>query len=303
MSLNKTRANLMLALAALIWGAAFSAQSIGMDYVGPFTFNSVRSFVGGIALVIYISFTDRKKPKPKSEVYTKSLLTGGIACGIVLAVASSLQQHGIMFTTVGKAGFITALYIVIVPILGIFLKKKVSPVIWLSVLLAVFGMYLLCMTESLVIEKGDFYVLVCAFFFAVHILVIDHFSPKADCVRMSCIQFFVCGIICLVPAAMFEHPSLGSILDAWLPILYAGAFSCGIAYTLQIAAQRHTNVVIASLILSLESVFSVLFGWILLSETLSAREILGCIVVFAAILLTNVPDYIENRKRKASCLK
>jgi len=300
--LSKTKANLMLVLAALIWGSAFSAQSVGMNYVGPFTFNSTRSFIGGIVLVIYIFLTDRKNLKPKSEVYTRSLLAGGIACGSVLAIASSLQQYGIMFTTVGKAGFITALYIIIVPVLGIFLKKEVSPVMWISVLLAVFGMYLLCMTESFSIKKGDLFVITCAFFFSVHILVIDHFSPKADCVKMSCIQFFVCGLICLIPALIFEKPSFGSILDAWFPILYAGAFSCGIAYTLQIAAQKHTNVVIASLILSLESVFSAIFGWILLKETLSAREIWGCITVFAAILLTNVPDYIENRKKEKQAL-
>ena len=286
----------MLISAALIWGAAFVAQSVGMEYVGPFTFNFSRTLIGGLTLVAYIFLTRKKASPPASGLYTKDLFAGGIASGIVLAAASSFQQYGLMFSSVGKAGFITTLYIVIVPILGIFFGKKVSPLIWLSVFLAMFGMYMLCMTESLTVGKGDILLLIGAFFFSAHIMVIDHFSPKADCVRMSCMQFFVCSAICAVPSFIFENPEIKNIISAWLPVLYAGVFSCGVAYTLQIAAQKHSNVVVASLLLSLESVFSAIFGWLLLNEVLSAREISGCILVFLAVLLTNLPGYLEVKR-------
>ena len=218
------------------------------------------------------------------------LLYGGISCGICLCLASNFQQFGIKYTTVGKAGFITACYIVIVPIIGLFLKKKCSPFIWAAVVMALIGLYLLCITDGFSIGKGDFLVMVCAVLFSVHILVIDYFSPKVDGVKMSCIQFFVCGVLSAIPALLFENPQISSILAAWQPILYAGVMSCGIAYTLQIVGQKNMNPTVASLILSLESCISVLAGWLLLGQSMSLREIIGCIIMFGAIILAQLPQ-------------
>ena len=289
------KSSLMLVLTALIWGVAFIAQSVGMDYVGPFTFNSVRCFIGGLVLLPMLPLIDRIKGRPRSEIKSeiraqkKPLLLGGLVCGALLAVASSLQQIGLIYTSPGKAGFITALYIVIVPILGLFMKKKPSVLIWLSVALAAVGMYLLCITESFTIGLGDIMVMLCALAFSFHILAIDYFSPKVDGVRLSMLQFFVCALLCAVPMLLTEQPSIQSILAAWLPILYAGALSCGVAYTLQIIGQKNINPTVASLILSLESVFSCLAGWMILGDALSPRELSGCALVFIAILLAQLP--------------
>lgn len=281
---------LLLFLAAFIWGVAFVAQSVGMDYVGPFTFNAVRSVIGGVALLPCIVLLGRREPKEEKKEDPKTLLIGGILCGIVLCIASNLQQIGINYTTVGKAGFITAMYIVLVPILGIFLKKKAGVKVWISVVLAVAGLYLLCMTEKLSLGKGDALVLLCALMFAVHILVIDYFSPKVDGVKLSCIQFLVCGVLSAIPMFLFEKPEMGAICSAWLPILYAGIFSSGVGYTLQVIGQKNMDPTVASLILSLESVISVLAGWVLLKQQLSGRELLGCVVMFVAIILAQLPD-------------
>lgn len=220
----------------------------------------------------------------------KDLIIGGISCGICLCLASNFQQFGIKYTTVGKAGFITACYIVIVPIIGLFLGKKCSKFIWAAVAMALIGLYLLCITDGFSIGKGDLLVLVCAFLFSIHILVIDHFSPKADGVKLSCIQFLTCGILSGIPALLFEHPEFSAICRAWMPILYAGIMSCGVAYTLQIIGQKNMNPTVASLILSLESCISVLAGWVLLGQQLSAKEILGCVIMFAAIILAQLPQ-------------
>ena len=205
-------------------------------------------------------------------------------------MASNLQQFGVKYTTVGKAGFITALYIVLVPIFGIFLKKKVGVKVWISVAISVVGLYLLCMTEKLSISKGDFLVLLCAIVFSIHILVIDHFSPLVDGVRMSCIQFWITGILSAIPMFLFEKPSLSAIFAAAVPLLYAGVMSSGVAYTLQIVAQKDADPTVASLILSLESVFSVLAGWAVLGQVMSMREICGCVLMFAAIILAQLPE-------------
>lgn len=208
----------------------------------------------------------------------------------MLAAASSLQQIGISYTSVGKAGFLTAIYIVLVPILSLFLKKRCSPLVWLSVALAVGGLYLLSVPDGFgSIGKGDLLLIAGSFLFAVHILVIDYFSPRCNGVALSCIQFFVCAVVCLIPAFIFEQPSLSSILAAWAPILYAGVLSCGVGYTLQIIGQNGMNPTIASLILSLESAISVLAGWLILGQTLSARELTGCAIVFLAIVLAQLP--------------
>ena len=296
---------LMLFLTAFIWGTAFVAQSVGMDYIGSFTFTCVRSLIGGIFLIPCICFLDKwrakndgaerqKKADRKEE--KKNVILGGICCGLALCVASNLQQIGIQYTTVGKAGFITALYIVLVPIFGIFLKKKAGVRIWISVAISVAGLYLLCITDKLVLAKGDILVLLCAVIFTIHILVIDYFSPKADGVRIACTQFFITGVLSAIPMFLFETPRLLDIFAAAVPVLYAGVLSSGVAYTLQIVAQKDADPTVASLILSLESVFSVLGGWVILGQKLSIREIAGCILMFSAIILAQLPGKPENKE-------
>ena len=286
--------SLLLLLTATIWGVAFVAQSVGMDYVGGFTFNMARSLIGSAVLLPVIWFMGRNSSKKAEEAQgsssRKDLLWGGLACGILMCLASNFQQFGIKYTTVGKAGFITACYIVLVPILGLFLKKKCSPFIWLAVAMSVAGLYLLCITDGFSIGKGDILVLICAVLFSFHILVIDYYSPKVDGVKLSCIQFLVCGILSGIPALIFEKPEMSAVLTAWQPILYAGVMSCGVAYTLQIIGQKNMNPTVASLILSLESCISVLAGWVILGQQLSAREITGCVIMFAAIILAQLPQ-------------
>lgn len=289
----------MLMTAAFIWGTAFVAQSVGMDYLGPFTFNGVRNFVGAAALLPCIWLLDRlnrRDVKDKAVKEAKNpgekrdLILGGVSCGTVLFVAGSFQQVGLQYTTVGKAGFITACYIVIVPVCGIFLHKKIGGKVWIAVGLSLIGLYLLCITEKLTIGKGDILVFLCALVFTMHILVIDYFSPKVDGVKMSCIQFFVCGLLSLAPMFALETPQIAAVIKSWGPILYAGVLSSGVAYTLQIVGQKNVNPAIASLILSLESCFSVLAGWIILGQRLSGREAMGCVLMFAAIILAQLPD-------------
>lgn len=298
MKTSKLRNSLLLLLTATIWGVAFVAQSVGMEYVGPYTFNSVRNFIGSAVLIPCIYLLNKINP-PAQKTLTpeekkhaaKTLIIGGICCGTLLALASSFQQIGIQYTTVGRAGFITACYIIIVPILGmLFFKKKCGIAIWIAVALSLIGLYMLCITDGFSIGKGDLLVLICAIFFSLHILVIDHFSPLVDGVKMSCIQFFVCGILCGIPALLFETIELSSILAAWMPILYAGVLSCGVAYTLQIVGQKNMNPTVASLILSLESCISVLAGWVLLNQRLTLRELSGCVLMFAAIILAQLPE-------------
>lgn len=296
MKKGKLRSSALLLLTACIWGVAFVAQSVGMEYVGPFTFNFVRSILGGLVLIPCIFFLKREKKAEAEKVseeekkaQRKTLLAGGICCGVALCLASNFQQIGIQYTTVGKAGFITACYIVIVPVIGLFMKKKCSPMIWLSVLLTVVGLYLLCINEQFSIGYGDILVFVCAILFSVHILIVDYFSPKVDGVKMSCIQFLVCGLLSGIAMLFAEQPQLSAVLLAWKPIAYAGIMSCGVGYTLQIVGQKGMDPTIASLILSLESCISVLAGWLLLGQTLSMREGLGCVVMFAAIILAQLP--------------
>ena len=308
--MNKTqvRNSLLLLLTATIWGVAFVAQSVGMDYVGPFTFNMVRSLIGGIVLIPCIFLLGRlnspekymQKEKAKVGILNdraskaderKTLLKGGICCGILFSLATNIQQIGIQYTTVGRAGFITACYIVIVPILGmVFFHKKSRALIWGAVALALVGLYLLCMTDDFGIGKGDILVLICSVLFSLHILVIDHFSPKVDGVKMACIQFWVCAVFSAVAAFLTETIRISGLLAAWAPILYAGVLSCGVAYTLQIIGQKNMNPTVASLILSLESCISVLAGWVILGQKLTAREILGCVLMFGAIVLAQMPE-------------
>lgn len=293
---RKMRGNLMLLITALIWGTAFVAQSAGMNYVEPFTYNGVRTLIGGLVLIPVILLFDRLKPlsqRPTPEEkkrINRNSAVGGVFCGILLAVASSLQQYGISMTTAGKAGFITALYIVIVPLMGVFIHKKIPKIIWLCVAIAVAGFYLLCVKEGFTVSLGDLLVLCCAFFFSLHIMCIDHFGAKeVDGVRMSCVQFLVAGLLCMIPMAIFETPTWENLWAARVTILYTGVMSCGVAYTLQILGQRDTDPTTATLLMSLESVFAALSGWVILHESLSVKELFGCVLVFAAVILAQIP--------------
>lgn len=306
------RGNLMLMLTAFIWGSSFVAQKSGMDLIGPLAFNGIRTLIGGIVLIPAIMFLKNWKVKKALQAgetaaevseedrkkENRLLIIGGICCGIALLVASNLQQIGIFYTTAGKAGFITALYVVLVPICGLFIGKKVRPVIWLCVLASAVGLYLLCMPAEGGfghINKGDLLIMLCALCFTGHILVIDYFSPKVDGVKLSCMQFFVAGILSIIlmfpldPALGFDLPSFSTLIDSWLPVLYAGVLSCGVAYTLQIVAQADTDPTVASMILCLESVFAVIAGMIILGESMSLREIAGCLIMFAAIVVSQLP--------------
>ena len=293
---------LLLALAALIWGTAFVAQSVGMDYLGPCAFNGVRSLIGGLALLPVIWLFSRRgkssppEPGEKRGMFSRNrdLLLGGAACGVLLAAASLLQQAGMQYTTAGKAGFLTSLYIVIVPVLGIFWGRRAGRKVWLAVVLALAGAWLLSVTggeDGFRIEAGDLLVLGSAAFFSLHILVIDHFSPKVDGIKLSCAQFFVAGILSLCLAAFLERGEFRweGLLSAWGPLLYTGVLSSGVGYTLQILGQKDMNPAVASLILSLESVFAAVSGWLLLAQPLSGRELLGCGLVFAGVVLAQLP--------------
>lgn len=295
---QQIKSSLILLLTATIWGIAFVAQSVGMEYIGPFTFNAIRCVLGGLVLIPVILVLKKKKEtgaENQEKEDKKTLWAGGIACGVILCIASNLQQFGIMEASVGKSGFFTALYIVMIPVIGIFIGKRPGIKLWFCVALAVVGMYLLCMKDgSFTIERADIMLLLCALVFSFHILVVDYFSPKVDGVKMSCIQFFVCGVLSAVGMLFTETPDISNIQAAWLPLLYAGLLSCGVGYTLQIVGQKGINPVIASLIMSLESVISALAGWVILGQVLSPKEILGCILMFVAIIITQIP--IGNKK-------
>lgn len=316
MTPKKVRNSFLLVLTALIWGVAFVAQSAGGDAVGPYSFNCIRFVIGSLVLLPVIFMLDRQKRsgrKPVTKQEKRTLWLGGISCGIVLAASSMVQQLGIYYgTSAGKAGFLTACYILIVPVLGLFLKKKCGINVWCGVLLAMVGLYLLCMKGSFQLGFSDTLVLLCALLFSFHILIVDHFSPLVDGVRMSCIQFLIAGVICAVPMFFVEMGhSLSGIQawaltfaswDAWLPILYAGILSCGVAYTLQIVGQEGLNPTTASLLMSLESVFSVVAGWLLLGEQMSVRELTGCVILFAAIVLAQIPIKTGNRGQRTGSM-
>ena len=300
---KRMRGNALLLLAAFIWGLSFVAQSEGMKYIGPFAFIGIRSMLAGVSLAIFLgiraAITAGKKRKEKCVHNTtentvesklvgrKALFLGGVSCGIILFAATMLQQIGILHNSEpGKAGFITALYLILVPLAGIFFRKRIGAKVWIAVVLAVCGMYLLCITEGLHMTTGDLYLLGCAFVFTLHILVIDYFSPKADGVAMSCIQFLLCGVLGMTCMFLTETVEITHVLEAWLPLVFSGVFSGGVAYTLQIVAQKDTEPAIASLLMSLESVFAVFGEWLILGQLLSAREFAGCALMFAGILLT-----------------
>ena len=295
---KKMQGNIMLLITAMIWGSAFVAQSKGMEFIGPFTFNVVRNFVGGIVLLPVVAIFSKNSGLSIEEkkLLDKNTLIGGICCGVVLFIASSFQQYGLVHTTAGKAGFITALYIIIVPLLGMFMGKKVPKIVWGCVALAICGFWLLCIKEGFTVGLGDFMVLICALFYSLHIITIDKFGPKANCVKMSCIQFWVAGIISIIPMVLLEEPEMGAIMDAKWTILYAGVLSSGVAYTLQIIAQKYTEPTVATLLMSLESVFAALSGWIILHEVMMPKEFIGCILVFIAVILAQIPLPVKVKK-------
>lgn len=298
---NKAKGNIILLLTAIIWGSSFVAQSKGMEYIEPFTYNSLRTLIGGIVLLPVIAAFGLfgKKHEEKNSYSLKYTLLGGLCCGVILCVASSFQQVGIVYTTAGKSGFITALYVVIVPIFEIALGRRPSILVLLGCLVAVLGFYFLCIKNDFSIGFGDLLTLICAFFFALHIIVIDIFLKKgADGTRMACAQFFTAGLIMLLCMFLFETPCIDSIFEAKYTILYAGVMSCGVAYTLQIIGQRYAQPTIATMLMSLESVFSVLTGWLILHEQLTLREFFGCVLVFAAVIVSqiNLPDFKKLKK-------
>lgn len=283
------KGNLLLLLTAIIWGSALVAQSVSMDLVGPFTFQCMRSILGTLALLpVAAVFRDKQNPRLRTPAGRRDQRVCGLICGVSFFVAGSFQQIGLCYTSPGKAGFITALYIVLVPLAGIFFGKRAGWHVWAGVLLALAGLYLLCVTEGFSIQPGDLLVFFSSFAFAVQILAIDHYSGRVDGIKLSCTQFAINALLSGMGMLVFETPSLSAILACWLPICYTGILSGGLAYTLQIIGQRYTGPIIASLLLSLESVFSVLFGWLLLNQALSGRELLGCALMFAAILLAQV---------------
>lgn len=286
------KGSIMLLITSIIWGTAFVAQSEGMNYVEPFTYNAMRTLLGGVVLIpvmILFRFSDKRNGKEKSSCSLKNTVIGGICCGVALFIASSFQQAGIAQTTAGKAGFVTALYIVIVPMIGIFLHKKMPLRMWLFIAIALAGFWLLCIKQDIGISSGDLLVFFGAIFFAVHITVIDYFNQKnTDGVLMSCIQFFTAGLLMLICMFIFEKPTIPNIIGAGGTILYAGILSCGVAYTLQILGQKHTNPTLATMLMSLESVFAALSGWLILGEKLSIKEFIGCVLIFAAVILAQL---------------
>lgn len=304
MKVNTTRNSFLLFLTACIWGLAFVSQSKGMEYMDPFTFNGVRSLIGAGSLLLFLLIRTKVTGYSLKELDWKTTLCAGICCGIALTIASTLQQFGIAYTTVGKAGFITTLYIIFVPMAGILFRKRVSKVVWVAAVMAAIGMYLLCMAESLTINVGDLLVFLCALFFTAHIMIIDYFSPKTDGVVVSCIQFLVCGVVCTVCAFIWGKPAWSQITSGAGTLLYAGVMSCGVAYTLQIVGQNGVNPTVAALLMSLESVVATIggfaaykLGFLTTDQSMTTRQVLGCMIVFAAVILVQLPqEWFEKRK-------
>lgn len=293
MNNKRLGANMLLLLTAAIWGFAFVAQRVGSQYVGALTFNGIRFALGSISLIPLIIYFDKDKKsrnndESNSYIDSKKQVLYGVLVGIALYAGSTLQQIGIIYTTAGKAGFITGLYIVFVPIIGIFLKHKIQKNSWIGVAFAVVGLYLLSVNENFSIGYGDLLEIIGAVFWAIHILVIDNFSKKMDALKLSCIQFATCSFLSLITALMFERITLSGISQSLVPILYGGLLSVGVAYTLQVVAQKNAKPSHAALILSMESVFSAIGGAIFLGESMSSRGYIGCSLILAGILVSQV---------------
>ena len=281
---------IFLLIAAFIWGTAFVAQSVGMDFLGPFAFGFIRFLIGGLVLLPFVLANRKKKHLAVTASRLKLFLPAALICGLCLFGGSAFQQVALQYTSVGKAGFITTLYIVLVPLIGIFMKKKTTPLLWGAVGLAVVGLYLLSIKEGFRIELGDILLLLCALCFAFHILAVDHFVNRIGALTLSCMQFFMAAVFFMIAMLISEPlPALSDIAGAWFPLIYTGVLSCGIAYTFQIVGQKDFNPTAASLLMSFESVFSVLAGMVVLGEVLSFRETIGCILMFAAVILAQLP--------------
>ena len=304
--MKNIRGSLILLTTAIIWGTSFVSQKLGMNYIEPFTFGASRFLLGALSLlpVIFLfNKINRGRDNNKSSNLSfknRDLITGGILCGCAIFFAASFQQFGIVYTTAGKAGFITALYMVVVPILAMFIGRKTELYTWIGVVIAVIGLYLLSIKEGFTMEKGDAIVLMGTVFWALHILIIDRYVDRVDGVKLSCIQFVTAGILSLIAALIAEEPRLSGIIASKGPILYSGLMSVGVAYTLQIIGQKYTNPTLSAIILSLESVFSVISGAIFLNESMSSREILGCLLVFVAVIIAQVnpKEILESIKAK-----
>lgn len=284
------KADGLLLITAIIWGFAFVAQRMGMEHMGPFTFNGVRFALGGLSLIPLLLFgrAAERRVRVKPDAF---LIKGGILAGVALFAGASLQQVGVVYTTAGKAGFITGLYVVIVPFLGLFLRKKTGIGIWIGALMAVVGMYFLSVTGGFQIGLGDLLVFASAFFWAGHVLTIDYLAARADSLKIAFIQFMVCSILSFIVAFAAEDVQVQGIIDGAIPVLYGGIMSVGVAYTLQIVAQKNAHPAHAAIILSLESVFAVLGGWLVLSEGLTLRGLLGCALMLAGMVLAQVQVY------------
>jgi len=283
------KSNLMLLVAAAIWGFGFVAQRLGMNFLEPFAFNAMRFLLGTLSLLPLLWFLSRKTSTATIiEPDKSSILKGGVICGLVLFAAATFQQYGLFYTTAAKAGFITGLYLILVPILGILLRHKTGISIWLGALLALAGLYLLSVNDNFTMARGDTLIFIGALFWAFHILVIDHFSSRVDPIQLSAVQFLVCGALSLGVSFVFEMPTIESILACWKPILFAGVVSVGIAYTLQVIAQKNANPSHAAIIMSLEAVFAAIGGVWLLDEILSSRAWFGCALMMTGMLLSQV---------------
>ncbi|MDO4485649.1 MAG: DMT family transporter [Bacillota bacterium] len=299
--MKQLKGELYLLLAAVIWGSAFIFQKIGMDYIGPFTFGFFRFTLGSLALlpVIYIvGSLNSKRPKADRRSITpfrdRQLITGAVLCGLANSIAGSLQQVGIVYTTAGKAGFITSMDIVIVPVILLFLRRKVPFLTWLGIAIACFGLYLLCITEGFSIQLGDGLVMACAVAYSFQILLIDYYSERVDVLKLSFMQFFIAGILSLIPALLFETIDVSSVIDCAVPVLYTAVLEVSVAFTLQIAGQKHTPPAVATVIMSLEAFFSAVCGAMFLGETMSGREITGCVLMMAAFIIAQIPEMRHN---------
>ena len=292
---NQIRQVVFPILAALIWGTAFVAQDVCADTIGTFTFNAVRYFIAVLALLVLIAVlhaVHKDRPQPteaEKRAGRRQLWLGGFCCGTALAIASNFQQAGIAAgTDAGKAGFLTALYVVLVPVFGLFFRRRVSLPVWIAVALSVVSLYLLCIKGSFSLAPGDLLILVCAVCFAVHILLIDHFTARCDGVKLSCLQFLFAAIWSTILALIFDTIDFHVLWECILPLLYVGVFSCGVGYTLQILAQKDSNPTVVTILLSLESVFAVIAGAIILHQQMSLREYIGCALMFIAVVLAQV---------------
>lgn len=302
MKYRTVQSDFLLLLTAAIWGFAFVAQRAGMDYVGPFTFNAVRFTLGTLFLVpfllVQINKNKAKSAKPKTTF--KQFFFGAFLAGIALYLGSTFQQIGVVYTTAGNAGFITGLYVVLVPILGLAIRHRARFGTWIGVMLAVIGMYLLSVKENFTISPGDLLVLISAFFWASHVLIIDWLAPRIDSLKIAVFQFTTCAVLSYISAFIFEDMQISSILDATIPILYAGLMSVGIAYTLQIVAQKNAHPAHAAIILSLESVFAVLGGWLILHEIMSLRSLIGCGFMLVGMIVSQVANWSIGNGQKSS---